>query len=44
MRAAGERINAFNLCRLMGWTWAELESTPSDVADDFLYILTHGQR
>ena len=41
--AANRRIEAFVLCRGMGWSWDELERTPTDIADDFLYILTHGK-
>lgn len=41
--AANRRIEAFVLCRGMGWTWEELERTPADVVDDFFYILTHGK-
>ncbi len=40
---AHARIEGFRLCKAMGWTWEELERTPTDIADDFLYILTHGK-
>lgn len=41
--SANKRVEAFVLCRTFGWTWDDLERIPSDVADDFLYILTHGK-
>ena len=44
MASANARLDAFALCRAFGWGYEELERTPADVIDDFLYILTHGQR
>ena len=45
LASAYARLDAFALCRAFGWSYMELEATPSDVIDDFLYILTHhGQR
>ncbi len=41
---AHEKVNGYLLCREMGWSWEELERTPADIVDDFLYIMTHGKR
>lgn len=41
---AYEKVNGYLLCREMGWSWEELERTPADIVDDFLYIMIHGKR
>jgi hypothetical protein len=41
---ASRRIEAFLLCRELGWSWRDLEDAPADVIDDFLYLLTHGHQ